>query len=342
VTKLTVLMPVLNSAEHLHSSIRSILKQTFQDFQFLIIDDGSQDGGQDIVRSFRDSRIRLVQNESNLGVAATLNKGLSLSATDYIARMDADDVSKTFRLASQVELMEKESDLDICGSWVRTIDVGGRGHVIRYPTESSTIHSYLLFNNPLAHPAIMLRKSSMTHHGLSYDERIGAGQDYEFWSRCAQFCRIKNIPKVLLLWRRHSQGVTNRDLQKSDNTALLVQKRELLRLGLDCGEKILKQHQNIGRGSGMESNQELAEALSWLNTLIKLNRKKKHYNEKGLLQASAMVWFRLCMNSKVSNGHVFKTYLSAPFCSYYRPCAIEVAVFVYHHLATLFLKNQRL
>ena len=339
--KVTVLMPVLNSSQYLHSSIRSILGQTFKDFQFLIIDDGSQDGSQDIVRSFQDPRILLVQNESNLGVAATLNKGLALSKTKYIARMDADDISKATRIACQVEMMEREADLDICGSWVRMIDDDGKGQVIRYPTESAIIKSYLLFNNPLAHPSVILRKNSLLRHSLSYDERIGAGQDYEFWSRCAEFCCIKNIPKSLVLWRRHSQGVTNKDFQKSNDTALLVQNRELAKLGLDCDERCLEEHRRIGNGSGMKSCQDLEGALSWLNSIIKLNRSKQQYDEESLLRVSAMVWFRLCMNSSANNVRVFKTYLSSPFCSYYIPYPIEIAVFTYHSIAIIFRSNQR-
>ena len=333
-------MPVFNSAKYLHASIRSILDQTFSDFQFLIIDDGSLDGGQEIVKSFQDPRIHLVQNEFNLGVAATLNKGLALSKTKYIVRMDADDVSISTRLARQLEMMERDTDLDICGSWVRTIEADRKSQIIRYPTEPTTIQSYFLFNNPLAHPSVILRRSSLQRHSLCYDERIGAGQDYEFWSRCAEFCRIKNIPEPLVLWRRHSQGETEKNFRKSNNTALLVQKRELGKLGIDCDGRCLEEHRRIGSGRGMKSCQEVEKALSWLSHLIQLNRCQQQYDAEGFGKVSAMVWFRLCMNSSTYSVRVFRTYLSAPFRSYYTPYPAEISVFIYHTIMTFFRSHQ--
>lgn len=278
--KVTVLMPVFNCAKHLNSSILSILGQTFRDFQFLIIDDGSEDGGQDIIRTFQDPRIRLIQNQSNLGVAATLNKGFTLSESEYIVRMDADDVSKSNRLACQIETMEKDAGLDICGSWVKMISDNEKSQVIRYPTESSAVKSYILFNNPLAHPAVILRKRSLDRHGLRYDERIGAGQDYEFWSRCSEYCCIQNIPKVLLLWRRHSQGVTNRESEKSNNTAMSVQKDELMKLGITCDARGLKEHRKIGQRYETRSIRQLEDALAWFNRIITANNVSKQYDTK--------------------------------------------------------------
>lgn len=338
--KVTVLMPVLNCAKHLNSSVRSILEQTFQDFQFLIIDDGSEDGGQDVIRRFQDPRIRLIQNESNLGVAATLNKGLALSASEYIVRMDADDVSKSNRLACQVEIMEKDAGLDICGSWVKMISDNEKSQVIRYPTKSSAIKAYILFNNPLAHPAVILRKSSLDRHGLRYDERIGAGQDYEFWSRCSEFCCIQNIPKVLLLWHRHSQGVTNRESEKSNKAAMTVQKHELMKLGITCDARKLEEHREIGQRCGMQSIRQLEDALAWLNRIITANNVSKQYDEKSLLQIIAMIWLQLCTSSSASSIHVIRKYFSAPFYSSYTPHIAEVAVFFFRSVATLLRRNQ--
>lgn len=339
--KVTVLMPVLDSSTYLHASIISILNQSYRDFQFLIIDDGSRDGGQDIVRSFDDPRIRFLQNDSNQGVAATLNKGMALAESKYIVRMDADDVSQRQRLAIQVEKMERDHELDICGSWVRMIDEGGKGQVIRYPTQARLIKPYILFNNPLAHPSVIMRKSTLLRNGLRYDEGVGAGQDYEFWARCVECCRIKNIPKPLLLWRRHHQGVTVKDSGNSNATALLVQRQALLRLGVDCDSGDLEGHRSIGQSRGKTSRHKLEEALSWLTRILVLNRSSQRYEPAALREVIAMIWYRLCMTSAANQVPVLKTYLSAPFRFAYRPYPIELAVLSYHSLATMFCTKSR-
>ena len=333
-------MPVFNCAKYLSSSIRSILRQTFRDFQLVIIDDGSEDGGQDIIRGFQDPRIQLIQNQSNLGVAATLNKGLALSESEYIVRMDADDISKNNRLTCQLEAMEKDAGLDICGSWVKMITDNERSQVIRYPTKSSAIKPYILFNNPLAHPAVILRKSSLDRHDLRYDERIGAGQDYEFWSRCSDSCCIRNIPEVLLYWHRHSQGVTNRESGKSNNTAMSVQKRELIKLGITCDARRLKEHRKIGQCYNTQSIEQLEDALIWLNRIIIANNLRKQYDEKSLLQIIAMIWLQLCANSSANSIAVIRKYLSAPFYSFYTPRVAEVSLFFFRSFTTLFQSSR--
>ncbi|SVC41049.1 uncharacterized protein METZ01_LOCUS293903, partial [marine metagenome] len=109
---ITVLMPVYNGAKYLNEAIDSILNQTFQNFEFIIIDDGSTDDSVKIIKSYDDNRIRLVENRNNLGQSETLNKGLSLTRGKYIARMDQDDISMPERLKKQFEFMENNSDVD--------------------------------------------------------------------------------------------------------------------------------------------------------------------------------------------------------------------------------------
>ena len=114
--KISVVMPAYNAENYIREAIDSILAQTFRDFEFLIIDDGSTDHTVEIIRSYSDSRIRLYQNERNMGVAATLNRGLDLARGEYIARMDADDISLPERFAKQAAYMDAHPDVAVCGS----------------------------------------------------------------------------------------------------------------------------------------------------------------------------------------------------------------------------------
>jgi len=114
--KVTVLMPVYNGEKYLNEAIDSILGQTFKDFKFLIINDGSTDGTADILKSYKDSRIKVTNNEKNIGLTKSLNKGLKMAKSEYIARMDADDISLPTRLQKQVEFMDSHPKVGVCGT----------------------------------------------------------------------------------------------------------------------------------------------------------------------------------------------------------------------------------
>ncbi|HKQ33129.1 MAG TPA: glycosyltransferase family A protein, partial [Thermodesulfobacteriota bacterium] len=115
--KVTVLMTVYNGEKFLNEAIDGILNQTFRDFEFLIINDGSTDGSREIIKSYKDPRINLVDNESNIGLTASLNRGLSLAGGEYIARQDADDISLPERLEKQISILERNPDIALLGSW---------------------------------------------------------------------------------------------------------------------------------------------------------------------------------------------------------------------------------
>ncbi len=152
-------MSVYNGEKYLREAIDSILGQTFKDFEFLIIDDGSTDSSVEIIRSYADPRIRLIQNEENIGLSRSLNKGLKLARGEYIARMDADDISLPRRLAAQVGLLDKQPDIGLVGTSIQLIDCDGeRMHVHRVPTTHAQILWALCFTTPLAHPSVVFRK----------------------------------------------------------------------------------------------------------------------------------------------------------------------------------------
>src|SRR4051794_29608800 len=119
--KVTVLLAVYNGERYLREAIDSILGQTFQDFEFLIINDGSTDSTREIILSYHDPRIRLVDNEDNIGQTRSLNRGLALAAGQFVARQDADDISEPERLASQVAFLEIHPEVVLLGTWYRKI-----------------------------------------------------------------------------------------------------------------------------------------------------------------------------------------------------------------------------
>lgn len=195
--KLTVLMPVYNAAAFLQDAIDSILHQTFRDFEFLIIDDGSTDDSIAIVQSCLDPRIRLIQNETNVGITATLNRGIELASCELIARMDADDISYPTRLQKQYDYMQHDVACALLSTWCRVVTLTGK-HV-RLERYTSRFFFYnLTFECWIYHPTVMFRKAAVIDVGM-YSKPYS--EDYDlFWKLALRF-RIANLSEILLDYR---------------------------------------------------------------------------------------------------------------------------------------------
>jgi glycosyltransferase involved in cell wall biosynthesis len=204
-------MPVYNAEKFLAEAIESILAQTFRDFEFLILDDGSSDRSVEIVKQFHDPRIRFYQNEKNLGITPTLNKGISLAQTEFIARMDSDDISYPTRLEKQYAYMQQNPDCAMVSSLVRVISED-KTFIRQDRFKSEHFYYNLTFICWIYHPTIMFRKSvseRLHHYTTAYAE------DYElFWQLSRQF-KFYNLPEVLLDYRETTQSL-NQVLKKTE------------------------------------------------------------------------------------------------------------------------------
>lgn len=206
--KVSVLMPVYNGEQFLREAIESILKQTFGDFEFLIIDDGSTDNSADIVQSYNDRRIRLLSNEQNAGITESLNRGIMEAKGEFICRMDADDVSLPERLETQLNYLEENRDVVMTGTWTIRIDEQGhRQEVEQYPVRHQEILRTIFVHNPFAHGTMMLRRNIVQQVG-TYDARFLHNEDYDLWLRIAARYTTANIPEPLVLRRVHTKNIT--------------------------------------------------------------------------------------------------------------------------------------
>jgi glycosyltransferase involved in cell wall biosynthesis len=220
----SVIMPVFNSERFLSQAIQSILDQTFQDFELIIIDDGSDDSSWEIVSSFqrKDSRIRAVKQPENQGVAASSNQALDLATGRYIARMDSDDISLPDRLTEQVSFMESHPDVGIMGSKMRYMNEDGKLlNTLPVFQKQVDIHWAFMFESPFHNPTVMFRKSLVDYYGLRYEPSAVYGEeDYELWSRLLPLTKGVNLPRVLLYYRINSQSLTHihtNNAKKFDN-----------------------------------------------------------------------------------------------------------------------------
>jgi len=202
----TVLMPVYNGEKHLGQAIESILNQTFADFDLLIINDSSRDRSIDIIRSYRDSRIRLVQNDSNMGLINTLNKGIELATGSFIARMDQDDISMPERFRKQIEFMETHPEVAVCGCWAVNIDENGNSLGKRETPVGPQMAKEYWRPSPIIHPSAFMRTAIAKKY--TYDKRFIDAEDYELWLRIARNHQIENIAEYLLYYRINPTSIT--------------------------------------------------------------------------------------------------------------------------------------
>ncbi len=220
-------MPVYNGEPFLASSIESILQQTFSEFEFLIINDGSTDGSLDIIKSYarKDSRIRFV-TRNNKGLISTLNEGLAMIETEYIARQDSDDISLTSRLKKQVEFLDKNTSIGLVGSNYHTVN--NRGQIIGTTDVLTTPNDLKLaevFSNQFGHGTIMAR-GQILKSKKTYNQEYKHSEDYELWARLAREQGIANIKEPLYKWRLHDENVTIKHPQIMKDQTLRIRKRE--------------------------------------------------------------------------------------------------------------------
>lgn len=273
--KITVLMPVYNGAPYLAEAIESILRQTYEKLELLIINDGSTDRSVEIIKSYKDARIRLVHNQSKLKLIATLNKGLKLSRGEYIARMDSDDISRPERLQKQIGFMEANTDVGVCGTWFELIP---SGEVVERPITNEEIKIHLFRNCALGHPTVMMRKKILKAHNIFYNQKYAYGEDYELWTRLIKVTKLHNLPEVLLGYRVHESQIckvyTNE--QREVVNALRLEQLNNLNIVPSVHEKNIHLSSVIG---SVEARISLSDAGNWVAKLIKSNAQTKIYPE---------------------------------------------------------------
>lgn len=209
----TVLMSVYNGRRFVAEAIESVLRQTWTDFEFLIVNDGSADGTPEVINSFRDSRIRLLNNPVNVGLTKSLNRGLAAARGALVARQDADDISHPERLAAQVGFMRSNPDVALVGTQVRVLDE--RGRVSRPPgweraSGGAAIRFQLMFDNAFVHTSVLFRREVVWGRLGGYDESFVTGQDFDLWSRVAARYEVRNLARRLVDYRFHAGSAAAR------------------------------------------------------------------------------------------------------------------------------------
>jgi len=270
----TVLMPVYNGERFLREAVESILQQTWTDFEFLIVDDGSTDHTREIINSYNDARIRVLDQRANIGLAKSLNHGLRAARGPLVARQDADDRSHPERLAAQVEFMHAHREVTLLGTQVRVLNKHRRAS--RRPgweraVTNSAIRFQLLFDNPFIHTSVMFRRDVVWQELDGYDETLPTGEDFDLWSRIAARYTVGNLPATLVDYRFHDSSVSARyDETHLERSSSIVAANLRHYLDVDrvpeCWPRLIS---SLHVDQSALSDAELRELLDILETIYK-------------------------------------------------------------------------
>lgn len=267
----TVLLPVYNGEEFILEAARSILDQDYPNFELLLINDGSTDQTDSLIREhlLNDNRVRY-HTRLNKGLIETLNEGIFLAQGEYIARMDADDVSHSNRLSRQVEFLEKHPEIAVLGTAYNSITENGKLLGVRKPpSRCSIIKAMFLFGNPFAHPTVMLNKKLIADD-LFYDKDFLHAEDYELWLRLSLKFQLSNLTDICLDYRVLDQSVSRRNEEQQKDSVVKALLKHSFRL--DPSNKLASHLRVL---LGYDESKPLKKISSFLYVT---KFKKKHFS----------------------------------------------------------------
>ena len=227
--KVSILMPVYNTALYLREAMDSMLSQTFTDFELIVLDDCSPDNAEEILDTYDDPRIVRYRGEKNVGLSNVLNVGIELARGKYIARMDSDDISLPERLQVQVDYLEKHSEVDLASAGMRLF--GAKKDIWIQEQNPDKIKIIALFHTPVLHASSMWRKESFEKYGLRFRQEMVPAEDYDLWARAlVKGLKLVNMPNVLYKYRMHPNQATLQTDKTSAKSCLV--RKEFLKAAL--------------------------------------------------------------------------------------------------------------
>lgn len=261
----TVLIPVYNRPSVINT-LESIINQTYQNLDILVIDNASTDNTVEAISSIGDTRIRVVVNEKNIGQTGSMNKGLKLALGKYIARIDSDDIATPDRIAEQVKFLEEHSDYVLVGSWIQYIsDSDKLGGVVRTCTTDEGLRFMQTFFCGIHHPAAMFRTDVIKENGIEYDPSISMAEDYDMWRKLLHYGKGLNIGKVLLYYRRGENNDSIKHLEQMVKESRMVRRKVCEEL--DVNYKMRKKI-NKALDIAEKNNKSIFEVVYYLSFMI--------------------------------------------------------------------------
>lgn len=308
----SIIMPAYNTAPFIRAAIDSVLRQTYEDFELIVVDDCSPDDCSAICRSYSDSRVRLISLPKNSGLAQARNEGVAVARGQFIGFLDSDDVAVPERIALQLSYFDSHPDCILLGGGYRRMHADGEllpGQSL-FPLPAPAIRPLLLLKNNFNASTVMLRRPALPSGGF----RTMFAEDYDFITRIAAKStgEFANLQKVLAYYRINPGSLSNTTRRTAVRDALwAIQQPMLGRLGLKASEAEREAHQIISFSSYDGVDFEMLQRVNlWLKKLMEANDHTKVYDDQAFRVALGDAWFRLCYACSGADSRVIGKYLT--------------------------------
>lgn len=304
--RVSVVIPAYNRARYLPEAIGSILRQSYADFELIVVDDGSTDDTAEVVRGITDPRLRLVTNPISLGIAGARNRGLDHARGEYVAALDSDDAAYPQRLARQVAFLDARPELALVGSWSGWMNADGRrlARVKRRPVDADDAAALLIFNSCLTQSSVMIRATVL--RAYRYNETFAMSSDFELWARLAAGGeRMANLPEVLVCQREHPARTTREKAEQVVACQLAIYRWQLDQLGMRYDETDLQRHHLLPRSPQKAGPTDLAYldwAEDWLQRLADANRRHGWFEPGAFARVLGRAWATACYRAGRQHG----------------------------------------
>lgn len=310
--KVSVVMPVYNRQKYIKSSVESILNQTFTDFEFIIINDGSTDKTLKILNGYTDKRIKIIENEKNSGIVFSRNRGIENASGQFIAMMDSDDIAYPDKLMKQVDFLDNNKEFGMLGTWVKWID-GNNKHVgkkWKLSAKPQLIAPIMLFRNYFVQSTILVRREAIPE--WKYSPEFEIVEDSKMWFEISLKCKVWNLQEYLLDYRVHTDNISNTEHSKQIANSRKLYKLIFKNLDINISEKELDSHFLIKNTNKIPNIEELKSIENWLIKILKQNEKIKLYEQEVLKKVIFNRWLKACFKSKQFYFKTLKIVLKSP------------------------------
>ena len=299
-SKISVIMPVYNAERYLKKTIDSLLNQTYEDFEIVAVDDCSIDKSYEILKSIKDSRLKVYRNKKNQGIAYTRNYALACADSEYIAIMDDDDLAPDYRFKVSVDFLEQNPDIDIVAGNTCVIDEEDKVIGIFSPAihNSDLAKATLIFRNIFGNSTAMFRKKLIDQHGICYKSKQYGAEDYRFWAECSKYGKISAVDNIMLYWRKHQNETANVLVEKRrerDQAIFSIQKELLNFYGFNLSSEEERMFSRIFNEDGcFVSKKDMDYTYYMLKKMVLQSKSKEEQFSKAFKMACRKQYGKKC------------------------------------------------
>lgn len=297
----SIILPCYNVEMYVKDALESLLNQTYQNIEVIAIDDASIDQTLNIISKIaeKDTRVKVYSNDQNLKLIDTLNKAVTLCNGEYIARMDADDISFNNRIEEQLFFLEKNGDHDVVSTQFYTFKSGSsRKNLYHNPENNEDLKAYLLFRSGICHPAVMMRKTLFTEKKLLFEKEYLHVEDYALWVKASYVTKLANLSKPLLYYRIHESQISSLNEKRQIENKKNVFKIHCERWNLPQTKDFISVYASVAECVPEEySISYLDRCEEFMLTVLKKNQEVQYCSDCYLQELLSLHWIRLCANS---------------------------------------------